>query len=170
MIGPALYLLIGFGVLLILRYLPQLELSVWAWWLLFVFGVLAPAVVAALWEYGVWAGDIYQLTDERIIDIARLPLGLRETRRESELDRIQDIDVDIPNLLARFFNVGDVQIKTGAAGSDLTFLGVSDPYSIQLDIWHRLAMLRRKKDQRQRSQRDQEMLAWFKGYDNLPPK
>lgn len=170
MIGPALYLLIGFGVLLILRYLPQLELSVWAWWLLFVFGVLAPAVVVALWEYGVWAGDIYQLTDERIIDIARLPLGLRETRRESELDRIQDIDVDIPNLLARFFNVGDVQIKTGAAGSDLTFLGVSDPYSIQLDIWHRLAMLRRKKDQRQRSQRDQEMLAWFKGYDNLPPK
>jgi hypothetical protein len=170
MIGPALYFLIGSGVLLVLRYLPQLELSVWAWWLLFVFGAMTPAVLGALWQYGVWAGDIYQLTNERIIDIERLPLGLRETRRESELDRIQDIDVDIPNILARFFNVGYVRIKTGAAGSDLTFFGVADPYSVQSDIWHRLAMLRRKKDQRLRSQRDQEMLAWFKGYDNLPPK
>jgi uncharacterized membrane protein YdbT with pleckstrin-like domain len=170
MVGPVLYWLIGSGVMLVLGYLPKLGLAVWAWWLVFVLGVMTPAVLGALWEYGVWGGDIYRLTDERIIDIERLPLGLRETSRESELDRIQDIDVDIPNILARFFNVGHVKIKTGAAGSDLTFLGVADPYSIQRDIWHRLAMLRRKKDQRQHSQRDEEMLAWFKQYENLPPK
>jgi hypothetical protein len=170
MVGPVLYWLIGSGVMLVLGYLPKLGLAVWAWWLVFVLGVMTPAVLGALWEYGVWGGDIYQLTDERIRDIERLPLGLRETMRESELDNILDIDVEIPNILARFFNVGNVIIKTGAAGSDFTFLGLADPYSVQGDIWHRLAMFRRKKDQRQRSQRDQEMVTWFKEYHNLPPK
>lgn len=102
MIGPLLYLLVGSGVVLMLRFLLRLNLPFWGWWLFFALGVMVPAILGALWEYGVWGGDIYKLTDERIIDIERLPFGLREKKRESELDRIQDIDVDIPNILARF--------------------------------------------------------------------
>jgi uncharacterized membrane protein YdbT with pleckstrin-like domain len=170
MIGPFVYLLVGAVIIVVTERTIGLFKSLWSWWLLSLLVVIAPATFWAWWEYAVWGGDIYTLTEERIIDIERLPLGLREKRRESQLDRIQDIDVDIPNILARIFNMGNVKIKTGAAGSDLTFLGVFDPYGVQRDIFHRLAQLRRKQTERQRSQHFQEMIRWFKEYDNLPSK
>ena len=129
--------------------------------------VANPSALWAWWEYAVWGGDIYTLTDDRLIDIERLPLGLRAKRRETQLDRVQDIDVDVPNLLARLLDMGDVKIKTGAAGSDLTFLGVADPYGVQRDIFHRLAKLRRKRDEQGRRQRYQEMITWLTVYHQV---
>jgi membrane protein YdbS with pleckstrin-like domain len=170
MIGPVIYFVAGSVVALAARLLFAQVMSLPRWLPLTLLFVVAPAALWAWWEQAVWRGDIYTLTDERIIDIERRPLGLGEKSRGSPLDRIQDIDVDIPNVLARLLNMGNVQIKTGAAGSDLTFLGVPDPYSVQYDIWHRLAKLRRKLDEQQRSQRFQEMIRWFAEYDNLPPK
>jgi uncharacterized membrane protein YdbT with pleckstrin-like domain len=177
MVGPFVYLLLGLvaipaGRLLaepvIQGRLAELVTRGPLEWLLILFVVIIPTFLWALWGYAVWGGDIYTLTDDRIIDIERFPLGLRgEKRRESQLDRIQDIDVDIPNVFARFFNMGNVRIKTGAAGSDLTFWGVPDPYSVQRDIFHRLAKLRRKEEERQRRQRFQEMITWLTVYDKL---
>lgn len=126
--------------------------------------------VASLWGWWqllVWGGDIYILTGDRIVDIERLPLGLREKRRESNLDRIQDIDVNIPNFLARMFAMGNVYIKTGAAGSDLTFNWVADPYSVQRDIFHRLARLRRGEDRARRQQTMEEITGWLVVYNEL---
>jgi len=177
MVGPFVYLLLGIVAIPAGRLLAEpvihgrladLVIRGPLGWLLVLLVVIVPAFLWALWEYAVWGGDIYTLTDDRIIDIERFPLGLRgEKRRESQLDRIQDIDVDIPNVFSRFFNMGDVKIKTGAAGSDLTFRGVADPYSVQRDVFHRLAKLRRKEEERQRRQRFQEMITWLTVYDKL---
>ncbi len=101
------------------------------------------------------------------MDIERRPFGLKETRRESNLDRIQDIDVDLPNPLARLFDMGNVHIKTGAAGSDLTFRSVAHPHSIQRDIFHQLAELRRKEQEQERRQRGEEMSKWLAVYSQL---
>ena len=128
------------------------------------------ALVWGWWEFLVWGGDIYTLTADRIVDIERLPLGLREKRRESNLDRIQDIDVSVPNLLARMFAMGDVYIKTGAAGSDLTFQSVANPYDVQRDIFHKLANLRRAEEQSHRQQTMEEITRWLGVYNELTTK
>lgn len=138
--------------------------------------VLAPllaisvALVWGWWELLVWGGDIYTLTASRIVDIERLPLGLREKRRESNLDRIQDIDVTVPNLLARMFAMGDVYIKTGASGSDLTFKSVANPYDVQRDIFHKLANLRRAEEKAHRQQTMEEITRWLAVYNELTTK
>jgi membrane protein YdbS with pleckstrin-like domain len=125
------------------------------------------ALLWGWWQLLVWGGDIYILTEDRIVDIERLPLGLREKRRESNLDRIQDIDVNIPNFFARMFAMGNVYIKTGAAGSDLTFNWVADPYSVQRDIFHKLARLRRNEDRARRRQTMEEITRWLMVYNEL---
>jgi len=132
--------------------------------------MLLPAILWGWWEFLLWRGDIYILTASRIVDIERWPLGLRETRRESGLDRIQDIDVNIPNLLWRTFGVGNVYIKTGAAGSDLTFRSVADPYEIQRDIFHRLGDQRRRQDELRRRQTVDDMTKWLTVYNELTTK
>ncbi|NTW37629.1 MAG: hypothetical protein HGB17_16255, partial [Syntrophobacteraceae bacterium] len=98
------------------------------------------------------------------------PLGLRAKRRETQLDRVQDIDVDVPNLLARVLDMGDVKIKTGAAGSDLTFHAVSDPYGVQRDIFHQLAKLRRTEERQRRAQTMEEITRWLTVYNELTTK
>ena len=128
------------------------------------------AFIWGWWEFLVWGGDIYTLTANRIVDVERLPLGLREKRRESNLDRIQDIDVSVPNLLARIFAMGDVYIKTGAAGSDLTFQSVANPYDVQRDIFHKLANLRRAEEKSHRQQTMEEITRWLGMYNELTTK
>jgi hypothetical protein len=119
------------------------------------------------WEYGVWNGDVYILSTNRIIDIERLPLGLRSLRRESTLDRIQDIDVVVPNVIATLFDMGNVTIKTAAGGADFVFLSVPHPHTIQRDVFHRLAEFRRKEQEQERRQRFEEMAKWLKVYNEL---
>ena len=167
MIGPGILFLVGVAALFLVELLLAPEISLPVLGLLDLVLVAIPSVLWAWWEYAVWGGDIYTLTDDRLIDIERLPLGLRAKRRETQLDRVQDIDVDVPNLWARLLDMGDVKIKTGAAGSDLTFLGVADPYGVQRDIFHRLAKLRRKRDEQARRQRYQEMITWLTVYHQV---
>ena len=129
--------------------------------------LIVPAFIWSLWEYRVWGGDIYILSTNRIVDIERLPFGLRETRRESTLDRIQDIDVNIPNLWSRIFDMGNVTIKTAGGGANFIFFSVAHPHSVQRDIFHRLAEFHRKEQEQQRRQRFDEMAKWLEVYNQL---
>jgi len=143
-----------------------LELPRWTSLMAFALASMAAAIMG-WWGYALWDQDLYILTsDDRIVDIERHPLRLRETRRESNVDRIQDIDVSI-NIWGRIFDMGDVYIKTGAAGSDLTFHSVAHPRSIQRDIFHRLAEVRRRTQEYQRRQHFEEMAKWFAVYSQL---
>jgi len=170
LLGPIVLSLAGLGVVFALSLRPtwferilQYPLPV----ALAVLFFIAMIVIWSWWEYSVWAGDIYTVSTNRIVDTERLPLGLREKRRESTLDRIQDIDVTIPNLLARVFDMGDVVIKTAAGGGDFTFRAVADPRGVQRDIFHRLAEFRRREQEQQRRQRFEEMTKWLSVYNEL---
>ena len=66
--------------------------------------------------------------------------------------------------------MGNVYIQTGAAGSDLTFNSVADPYSVQRDIFHRLARLRRSEDRARRQQTMEEITGWLVVYNELTTK
>jgi CRP-like cAMP-binding protein len=171
LVPPTLVCMVGIGVSFALgqllpRFGPTSRLSPWTAILPGVL-IVVVSVIMAWWEYVIWDQDLYILTSKTIVDIERRPLGLKASRRESNLDRIQDIDVDIPNIFGKILDMGNVHIKTGAAGSDLSFRSVSHPYEIQHDIFHRLAEVRRKEQEEERRQRFAEMSKWLSMYHDL---
>jgi uncharacterized membrane protein YdbT with pleckstrin-like domain len=170
LLAPIVLSLAGLGIVSALSLGPAWVERIFQYPLPVALAVLFFIAVMAIWsswEYGVWAGDIYTVSTNRIVDTERLPLGLREKRRESTLDRIQDINVTIPNLLARVFDMGDVVIKTAAGGGDFVFRSVAHPHSVQRNIFHRLAEFRRREQEQQRRQRFEEMTKWLSVYNEL---
>ncbi len=120
-----------------------------------------------MWEWADWGNDLYILTPANIIDIDRLPLKLREKRREGGLDRIQDIEVVLPTLWSNIFNIGNVRIKTAAAGGDFSFDKVFDPRGVQRDIFHQLALFRRQQELQQRQRQFDDIAQWFSIYNDM---
>jgi len=168
LVGPVALLLAGPASALTLSqwhtWFPRTQqLPIWA--ILVPLVLIPPASFWVWWAYAVWGGDIYTLTTDRIVDIERTPLGLKETRRESTLDRIQDIEVNIRGVWARVFDIGNVIIKT--AGGDFTFRAVADPRGVQRDIFHRLAEFRRREQEQRRRQTMDEMTKWLSVYNEL---
>jgi CRP-like cAMP-binding protein/uncharacterized membrane protein YdbT with pleckstrin-like domain len=121
-----------------------------------------------LWyRYEDWRNDIYQLTDDRIIDIARLPLGLREERREASLDVIQDIRYVIPGVVANLLDYGSVVITTAGREAVFTFDWVHHPRLVQEEIFARMEAFRERERQQERGRRAIELLDWFATYTDL---
>jgi len=131
------------------------------WWThawLFLAG-LAAIVVWLVYRYVDWWNDIYIVTDNRIIDIERIPL-LRDDRREAFLEQIQNVSLTVPNPLWRFFNLGNVHIETAGKAENFTFDAVPDPAAVQREIMDRLQAARtgRKKAEQEAHWRETEEL------------
>ncbi len=110
-------------------------------------GLLSPWLIALIlggvtfwlgWQYANWANDLYIVTNEKLVDIERLPLGFGEKRREGNLDRVQNVVLKIPTVWANLFNIGNVEIQTAATDEGFTFLQVANPRQVQREIWRRI--------------------------------
>jgi uncharacterized membrane protein YdbT with pleckstrin-like domain len=66
-----------------------------------------------------------------LIELARLPFGLFEDRREAPLGVIQNVNATAPNLIARIFGYGNVLIETAGQTGNFTFDHVPDPDQVQ---------------------------------------
>jgi CRP-like cAMP-binding protein len=119
------------------------------------------------YKYEDWRNDIYQLTDERIIDVERLPLGLREERREASLSMIQDISYEIPGPIANLLDYGNVVIETASREAVFTFSWVHQPRRVQEEVFARMDAYRERQKQGQRERRADELLDWFGTYTDL---
>jgi len=119
------------------------------------------------YRYEDWRNDIYQLTDERIIDVERLPLGLREERREASLSMIQDIGYEIPGPIANLLDYGNVVIETASREAVFTFSWVHQPRRVQEEVFARMDAYREREKQGQRERRADELLDWFGTYADL---
>lgn len=100
--------------------------------------LMVPFIGLALWwlyAYEDWRNDIYQVTEDQIIDIERSPFG-REVRRAASLDNITNVSYQRPNFLAYMLNYGTVVIQTGPGG-EMKFFEVYDPLAVQQDIFRR---------------------------------
>ena len=135
-------ILIGYGVVMCLLFL---------WW---------------LWIFDDWQNDVYQVTATRIIDVERMPLYLREQRREASLGVIQNISLEIPGVLGNLLNYGSVTIETAGAGA-FTFDHVKDPRGVQAEIFRRVEAFQAKQRQEEAGRRRTELLNWFSVYDQI---
>ncbi len=106
------------------------------WWLVAL--ILGAVTFWLGWHYANWANDLYIVTNEKMVDIERQPLGFSEKRREGNLDRVQNVVLRIPNFWANLFNIGNVEIQTAATDEGFTFMQVADPRGVQREIWRRI--------------------------------
>lgn len=117
-------------------------------------GILSFAELGWLmWLYEDWRNDTFQITDRYVIDIDRLPFGFRESRKKAQLDDIQNVQADMPNIWATIFKYGFVKIETAGAKTDIVFENVAKPSQVQNEIFKRRSAYQSK--QRKNKQENQ---------------
>ena len=124
------------------------------------------------WEWEDYQNDVYIVTDSKIIDVEKKPLFFAEQRREADLDKIQNVNLRKPNVLANLFNYGDVLIETAGATGVFTFDGVARPAEVQREIYRRLEEYKQWQERKDKEQRKAEFSTWFHEYDQIrhPPE
>jgi CRP-like cAMP-binding protein len=120
-----------------------------------------------LWLIEDWRNDYFQLTRSHIVLVERTPLLLRESRRETRLDRIQNLGFQVPNLLGRVLNAGHVYFETAGREGQFVLRWVRDPSLVQATISDRQHDFAERKKSVDAARRRDELLSWFSAYDNL---
>lgn len=117
--------------------------------------------------YWDWQNDIYRVTGNRLIDLKKRPLFLAEARRETTLDRIENIGLSIPGVLAQILNYGTVVIETAGETGAFTFEYVHDPRSVQAEIFSLRERYSQRQQQAEIERRHAEFAEWFEIYEEL---
>ncbi len=120
-----------------------------------------------LWKLEDWRNDYFEITPTRFVQIERSPFMLKESRRETTLDRIQNISFTVPNLPARLFRYGTVTLETAGTQGKFELAYVRYPDRVQAEISRRQKEFRRQQASAQAEQRRDELLSWFAAYDAL---
>ena len=127
-------------------------------WVDVFFGLALMGVFTwVVWHTLDWWNDLYVLTDERVVDIEKVPL-LAEERREARLDRIQNVRYDQPSLIYRLLNFGHVRLETAGEIGHFTFDYIPHPQEVQAEIFRRLAAFRQRVEEHQRQASRQALL------------
>ncbi|HLF27235.1 MAG TPA: cyclic nucleotide-binding domain-containing protein [Anaerolineae bacterium] len=119
----------------------------------------------SLWIFEDWRNDLYIVTSTRIIDLQRIPFLLQETRKESGLDKIQTLEVNIPSPLARLFRFGNVIVRV--PGAVYNFNDVQNPAAIQGEISKRVDQFKRRQAENEARGRRTELSDWFAVYEQI---
>jgi CRP-like cAMP-binding protein/membrane protein YdbS with pleckstrin-like domain len=148
-------------------------MSAYAWWSWGTVPWLAVAPIAGLlvlwlvWRYEDWRNDLYQLTDDHIIDIERRPLGFFEERRQASLGQIQDVRYVVPNPVATALDIGNVVIETAAEVGNFTFDSVYHPAGVQQEIFARIDRYKMRTEADEERRRAEELSTWIATYHRL---
>ncbi|MEW5717548.1 MAG: cyclic nucleotide-binding domain-containing protein [Chloroflexota bacterium] len=136
--------------------------------LLAIWGIAVSIAGFLTWyHYEDWHNDIYQLTDERVVDIERSPFRLKERLVETTLERIQNVSYNKPNLIANFFNYGDLMIETAGGQGRLVFKNVPNPQWAAQEIFRRRDAYRERQRFEQARRNQTDFLDWFLEYHRL---
>jgi uncharacterized membrane protein YdbT with pleckstrin-like domain len=121
---------------------------------------------ALLWFIEDWRNDYFEITPNRVIQVDRKPLLLQESRRETTLDRIQNITSDMPGIIARMLKYGHVMMETAGTMGRFEIKWVRFRQSAA-EISKRQREYAKQQQQVQAQQRQEEMLSWFATYHDL---
>jgi CRP-like cAMP-binding protein/membrane protein YdbS with pleckstrin-like domain len=135
--------------------------------ILFVGLLLAPGLFWFWWNWVNWGNDQYIVTNDRLIDTTKLPLGFRTTRTETTFDKIQNVNFTIPNPIATLLNYGTVSIYTAGVQGRLDFEYVRDPRKVQAEIFRRLAAYSEARRRQQQQEQLSVLPEWFAEYEGM---
>jgi CRP-like cAMP-binding protein/uncharacterized membrane protein YdbT with pleckstrin-like domain len=142
----------------------------------FFFFLLLLWILAALWvvyQYVDYWNDVYIVTDDQVIDVQRnlaiYPLWFifTESRRQASLDKVQNVNLQIPNLVASVLGYGDVIVQTAGTEGTLDFLFVNHPRQVQAEVLRRVTAHREREREEKFQQRWGGMAEWFEAYKTL---
>ncbi len=119
-----------------------------------------------LWKFEDWQNDFLQVTSTRIVQVDRLPLFLREQRREANLEQVTNVRFE-QGILGKILRYGDVFVETAAPAGTFHFQKVSRPQEVQREIFAHIEAARRLRQEEEARQRRTEMLDWLAAYDEL---
>ncbi len=109
-----------------------------------------------IWRTEDWRNDTFQVTERYVIDIDRRPFGFGESRKQAQLDNIQNVEADRPNFIATIFNFGNVEVDTAGADSNIVFENVSNPEAVKNDIFKKRTSFENQKRKNQAERQRQE--------------
>jgi len=108
----------------------------------------------------------YVLTTERLMELRNTPL-LFAMRDVVQLSSVQDIALEIPTVLGRLADTGDVVVELSGPAERVVLKTVRDPAGLQKLIFETIDA--RSRDQRERE--DQRLVStlsrWFEEYHKL---
>jgi uncharacterized membrane protein YdbT with pleckstrin-like domain len=117
-----------------------------------------------LWEYIDWSNDIYQLTNDRVIDVERNALGVIQRSVESPLSAVQNVSYRQPNILWVFFGIGDVIVETAGATGQMIFQWMSPPAQVANTILTRVEQIKNRARQAESDRAHSDTLQWLDAY------
>ncbi len=132
-------------------------------WLAIPLAMVLVGGVWNLWNVIDWQNDLYILTDDRIIDIEKVPL-ISEDRREARLQQVQDVHYVMPGFINRLLDFGDVEVETAGRGGGFTFKSVPHPREVQAEIFVRLERVRKAAGQADRQRQEGDVLTMLYKY------
>lgn len=135
-----------------------LTMDAWATALVIAF---VPLALWIIYEVVDWSNDIYQVTNDQIIDLDKKPFG-HETRSAAQLENILGTEYKRLGILGEIFNYGTVYITVG--GTKMAFEDVMDPASVQTDINRRRTERVEKKNQAAVTAERDRMAEWLATY------
>lgn len=114
-----------------------------------------------VYQYLDWSNDIYQVTEDQIIDIEKKPFGTEE-RKAAPLENILATESKRLGVLGHIFNFGSVYVTVG--GSRLEYDGVYNPAAVQQDIDDRRLARRAKQEEARAAAERERMADWLASY------
>ncbi len=120
-----------------------------------------------VWVVANWHNDTYEVSNQEIVHVEKLPLSLTEDRKSAGLAQIQNVEMLIPSPFHWLFNYGIVRCQTAAEEGDFVFSSVPDPRSVAEEIQVRMERFRRRLEEDAARKRAQELPDWFEIYHKL---
>lgn len=147
----------GVGILI-----RQLEIVILNTFLLGVLFLISIFVFGwAVYQYIDWSNDTFQVTEDKIFDIDRKPLGAVKSR-SAPIENIHSTTYERKGILSYIFNYGTVYMEVGTA--NFVFEDVLNPAAVQQDIDNRrMARINKEKKNEQQKERDR-MIDWMVAY------
>jgi uncharacterized membrane protein YdbT with pleckstrin-like domain len=142
----------------------ELVVNVVQWFLLlFVIAFIGRLI----WVVIDWYNDTYEVSDNEVVNVRKLPFGLREDRRSAPLARIQNVEMRIPSPIHLLFDYGNVVIQTAAEFGTLIFYSVPNPRAVADEILSRMENAQRRQEEEEARRRAQDLPDWFEMYNRL---
>jgi len=162
---PFFVILLGLGYWALYTRLVPGELEGAAsgvqWLLLILFLVFLGRLI---WVIIDWYNDTYEVSNNEVVNVRKLPFALREDRRSAPLGRIQNVETSIPSPLHWFLDYGNVVIQTAAEFGTLIFYSVPNPSAVAGEILARMERAQKRQDEDDARRRASDLPDWFEMY------